>query len=209
VGGTYPVSARIAVLFSGGVESTTLLYMYLQKGYLVYPVYVKSGEKWEKLELENAINLWKYTKISYPNLMVLRVLRVQGQAVPRKTLKTIQDIFIPLRNMTLITACALYALSKNINRLAIGSLGLYAFPDNTREYIKDLERLIAKGSGREFVIDTPLFGLEKARIIKSGLGIVPYDLTLSCARPRKIKGKVIPCGKCIKCKERQEALTIG
>lgn len=203
------MSVRIAVLFSSGVESTTLLYMYLQKGYLVYPVYVKSGEKWERLEVENAINLWRYTKRSYPNLMALRILRVQGQVAPRETLKTIQDIFIPLRNMTLITTCALYALSKNINRLAIGSLGLYAFPDNTREYLKDLERLIAKGSGREFFIETPLFGLEKAHIIRTGLGIVPYDLTLSCAKPRKVKGKIVPCGKCIKCKERQEALSVS
>ncbi|SNZ13293.1 7-cyano-7-deazaguanine synthase [Hydrogenobacter hydrogenophilus] len=203
------MSVRIAVLFSGGVESTTLLYMYLQKGYLVYPVYVKTGEKWESLELENAINLWRYTKRNYPNLMALRVLKVQGLASPRKTLKTIQDIFIPLRNMTLITTCALYAFSKDINRLAIGSLGLYAFPDNTAEYLKELEKLIAKGLGKEFFIETPLFGLEKAQVVKMGLSVVPYHLTLSCANPRKIKGKIVPCGKCIKCKERQEALAVG
>jgi len=203
------VSVKIAVLFSGGVESTTLLYMYLQKGHLVYPVYVKSGERWESLELENAVNLWRYTKRSYPNLMALRVLRVQGHVDPRKTLKTVQDIFIPLRNMTLITTCALYALSKGINRLGIGSLGLYPFPDNTVEYLKQLEKLISKGVGREFYIETPLFGLEKAQVVKMGLSIVPYHLTLSCANPKKIKGKIVPCEKCIKCRERQEALVIG
>ncbi len=53
---------KVVVLFSGGVESTCMLYMYLKEDWLVYPVYVKAGYPWESLELERTKALWLYTK---------------------------------------------------------------------------------------------------------------------------------------------------
>ncbi|MCS7284186.1 MAG: 7-cyano-7-deazaguanine synthase [Hydrogenobacter thermophilus] len=197
---------KIAVLFSGGVESTTLLYMYLQRKEIVYPVYIKMGESWERLELENALRLWQYTKSRYASLRPLRVINLQMSGAIRRSPYQVSEIFIPLRNMSLITACALYALSKKVRRLAIGSLGLYPFPDNSKSYIKELERLISEGSGTAFSIEMPFFGLEKGKIVKEFYGKVPYHLTLSCAMPKKVGKKILHCGKCIKCKERQEAL---
>lgn len=197
---------KVAVLFSGGVESTTLLYIYLQKGQIVYPVYVKMGESWESLELENAIKLWHYTKDRYASLRPLRILSMQKGKMKDRRPHTVPQLFIPLRNLILITTCAFYAISKDIKRLAIGSLGLYPFPDNDKGYIKQVERLIEVGSNSDFSVELPLFGLEKKDIVKNFYRKVPYHLTLSCAMPRKIAGKIVPCGKCVKCIERKEAL---
>ncbi|RMH06530.1 MAG: queuosine biosynthesis protein, partial [Aquificota bacterium] len=91
---------KIGVLFSGGVESTCLLYHYLKGGYIVYPIYVRCGFSWERFELENAQSLWHITKKRYKNLMPLAVVSLH-----RKRLR-LKGLFIPLRNATLVLACA-------------------------------------------------------------------------------------------------------
>jgi 7-cyano-7-deazaguanine synthase len=45
---------KSVVLFSGGVESTCVLYLKLLEGQVVYPVYVKCGMPWERLEYVKA-----------------------------------------------------------------------------------------------------------------------------------------------------------
>ncbi len=200
-------TAKVAVLFSGGVESTSLLYMYLQKNFLVYPIYIKAGEAWERLELQNAVQLWHYTKKVYRNLKPMRVVCIDGKNLFKRIFYRKSELFIPLRNLTLITAASMYSLQKGIRRLAIGSLGIYPFPDNNINYIKDVESLISRGSKEEFSIEAPFMGMEKAEVIKRFYKKVPYRLTLSCAMPKKIGRKVSPCGVCVKCKEREDAFS--
>ncbi len=190
---------KVVVLFSGGVESTCMLYMYLKKDWLVYPVYVKAGYPWESLELERAKALWLYTKKKYKNLMPLRVLTtLNPERVEDR--KHDKNLFIPLRNINLVAMAGNYALLKGIKCIAIGSLGIYPFPDNNADYMKRLQSLI------NVELLTPFMGMEKHEVIRGFSEGVPLDKTLSCIRPKKSMGKIIPCGVCEKCKERQEAL---
>jgi len=190
---------KIVLLFSGGVESTCLIYMYLRKGWLVYPVYIKAGYPWEAFELENAKSLWLYTKRKHKNLMPLRVLpAINPERVSRR--KHDKNLFIPLRNINLIAMAGNYALLKGIEYVAIGSLGIYPFPDNNADYMKRLQSLI------NIELLTPFMGMEKHEVLKKFSEGIPLERTLSCIRPKKVKGKVLHCGKCEKCKERQEAL---
>ena len=53
---------KSVVLFSGGVESTCVLYLKLLEGQVVYPVYVKCGMPWERLEYVKATALWQEAK---------------------------------------------------------------------------------------------------------------------------------------------------
>lgn len=196
---------KVVVLFSGGVESTTLLYMYLREGYVVYPLYIRSGYPWERLELLNARKIWSFTKEKYPNLMPMKVL--SGIKTPIKSgSRDVWSIFIPLRNLLLISTASSHALLKGVDKISIGSLGLYPFPDNNSEYIKRLEELINTGSKRRIRILTPFMGIEKSEIVRKYKNLVPYHLTLSCSNPRISGGRVRPCGNCIKCTEREEAL---
>ncbi|SHK15752.1 7-cyano-7-deazaguanine synthase [Thermocrinis minervae] len=195
---------KVGVLFSGGVESTTLLYMYLRKGFLVYPFYVKSGMLWENLELENAANLWVYTKRLYRNLMAIKIVPYK-QSNFLKVPTSEEELFIPARNLSIIVAVAPFLRMKGIKTLAIGSLGAYPFPDNSLDYLKKVQELLSIGMAFSVNIEAPLFGMDKRYIVKSYKDIVPYYLTLSCANPRRIKGKITPCGRCIKCLERFQA----
>lgn len=192
---------KISLLFSGGVESTCLLYFYLKEGWLVYPLYVKAGFYWEPFELERARELWHITKKKYKGLMPLRVVSIPKPEGLRKR-NPKRDLFIPLRNINLIVAIANYANTKNIKNVAIGSLGIYPFFDNNQEYFKSLEKLIG------IQIHTPFMGMEKYEVIAKFSKDVPLDKSFSCINPKRKGKKILACGLCIKCKEREEALKL-
>ncbi len=189
---------KIALLFSGGVESTCLLYLYLKEGWLVYPLYVKAGFYWEPFELEKAREIWHITKKKYKRLMPLRIVSIPRTETP-KGRDTKRDLFIPLRNINLVLATANYATTKGIRDIAIGSLGIYPFFDNNQEYFKSLEKLIG------IHIHTPFMGMEKHEVIAKFSKDVPLDKSFSCINPKRKGKEILPCGICAKCQEREEA----
>ncbi len=189
---------KIAVLFSGGIESACLLTYYLVRKYVAVPVYVKCGFPWEKVELDRASRLWSHMKRRFPNLLPMRITSIKG--VRKKG-----RLEIPLRNFFLVSATASVAVRKGMYTLAVGSLGLYPFPDNNRRYFDDLERLISTGLRRPFRIETPFMELEKEEVIRAFYRLVPLELSFSCIRP--VRGK--HCGVCEKCMERKEAFTLA
>ncbi|WP_448588385.1 7-cyano-7-deazaguanine synthase [Thermocrinis sp.] len=197
---------KAVVLFSGGVESSSVLYHYLSQGWVVYPVYVFTGKFWERLEYKRARALWSHTKRKYKNLMPIKSMFLRTNFTQAKPIKTERELFIPLRNLTLLTAVSSYALSKGAYQIGMGSLGIYPFPDNDFDYIKRVESLVSKGAGVSMHIDLPLFGMEKSQVVQRFKGLVPFQLTFSCINPVVNSGKIIHCGRCIKCKEREEAL---
>ncbi|MFN3598194.1 MAG: 7-cyano-7-deazaguanine synthase [Aquificaceae bacterium] len=187
------------MLFSGGVESTCLLYLYLKEEWLVYTLYVRAGYGWEVYEIQKAKELWSFTKRKFKNLMPLRILSLPNPE-RIKDRKHSQDIFIPLRNLSLITCAGNYAYLKGIKHIAIGSLGLYPFYDNNLQYMQTLQSLI------KMEIHTPFMGMEKHEVIKRFSKGVPLERTFSCINPKRVKNKILACGMCKKCKEREEAL---
>jgi len=196
---------KIVVLFSGGVESSALLVHYLTRNYLVYPLYVKFGYPWEWEELKKAKGVYNFFKARYPNLMLMGIRKFK--AVLKKfqeTPESEKELEIPMRNFILCTVGAVYALSKGINRCAIGSLGIYPFEDNKREFFEDFSKTISASLGKEFFVETPFMNMHKHEVIRKYGRLIPLELSLTCISP--VGGK--PCGKCIKCKEREEALSL-
>jgi 7-cyano-7-deazaguanine synthase len=190
---------KVGVLFSAGVESTSLLVHYLSEGYLVYPIYVRCGLPWEETELLWAKRLWAYLKKSYGNLMLLKVL-------PAKAINPVRgEIEIPLRNFILLSGVVVEFYRKGIRGVAFGSLGIYPFPDNNREYFDRLQELVSEGLREPVVIETPFMGMEKYEVIKLYKDSVPYRLTFSCMHPVRNRH----CGTCDKCVERREGFRLA
>jgi len=191
---------KVGLLFSGGVESSVILSLYLKRGHLVYPFYVKSGFPWERTEFRWAQRLWLRLKRRWPNLMTIKPVPFRAGYGVRKRITDTSDLEIPMRNSALILSALMRAHKMKIRRLIIGSLGMYPFPDNRREFFDDLERLISKGSGIQLILDTPLMGLEKEEVISLAGDDFPFHLTFSCASPVRDHH----CGNCVKCRERRE-----
>ncbi len=190
---------KVALLVSSGVESACLLRLYLSEGFLLYPVYVRSGAPWEEVEIRWLRRLWSYYRREYGRILPFRIVPLRAPQ-RRKVVRREEGLEIPLRNWVLTTATALYALEKGVSRIAVGSLGIYPFPDNSREYYDRMEELLSKGSKRRIEIDTPFMGVEKWEIVRRFYGSVPFELTFSCVNPVGDEH----CGRCVKCLERKE-----
>jgi len=185
---------KVALLFSSGVESGCLTALYLSGGFLVYPLYVRSGLPWEKSERKHALKLWVYFRRKFGRILPLRTLPARGLLPEGNTIE------IPLRNLLLISSAAVEACRKGIYRLGVGSLGVYPFPDTERSYFDRLEELVERALRIRFSIETPFLGMDKAQVIKEFRRSVPFGKTFSCIRP--LRG--LHCGRCAKCLERKE-----
>ncbi len=185
---------RIGVLFSSGVESSSLTALYLSEGFVVHPFYVRFGLRWERAELEHSRRIWSFFRRRYGSLLPLRILSVRGVPPRRGKLE------IPMRNLLLVSTMAVEAYRRELHTVAVGSLCIHPFPDTSREYFDRLEEVVSVGMGRDFRIETPFLGVEKGEIIRRFSRTVPLHLTFSCISP---VGD-LHCGRCVKCAERRE-----
>ncbi len=190
---------RIALLMSAGVESASLAVYYLKNNMFVFPVYVRCGFSWEKVEREWLLRLWVRLRKEHSRIAPFRTVFLRGIKPSKGKLE------IPLRNLILSTLVTLEAVKRDIYILAVGSLGMYPFPDNSREYFDNLEEIISKGLRKKISIETPFMGREKHEVIREFIPYVPYELTFSCIAPKGYRH----CGRCIKCLERKEGFRLA
>jgi len=199
------------VLFSGGLDSAVLLARDLEDG-AVQPIHVRAGLAWEDAE-GRAI------------ARILATPRFAGRVAPAVTL-TIdmrdvyppthwavtghppaydtpdEDVYLEGRNIILISKAAVLCKRLGIERLALGLLSSNPFPDATPAFFDAMARAMSLGLQHHFTIATPLSTMHKADVIRLGRTLgVPLELTLSCMNPSGDK----PCGRCSKCRERDEA----
>jgi len=109
------------------------------------------------------------------------------------------DAFLPGRNLLFITVAASFAYQKGVSTIAIGLLSeeSHLFPDQTEEFIVNLNFALNSAFGDSFTIITPLISFSKKEVIKLAKKyLLPIEDTYSCHY-----GKDIYCGKCVACKE--------
>ena len=109
-------------------------------------------------------------------------------------------VYLPGRNVLLISLAAVWGSTHEVNRIAIGSLGGNPFPDATRGFYRRFGDVVSAGLDHSIDVVAPYLGLHKDELIKRHAGL-PLGLTLTCMKP---EGGV-HCGDCNKCTERREA----
>jgi len=201
---------RIGVLYSGGLDSAALVGFYLRRGFRVFPVYVRSGLRWEEDEIRRARGFLR--RVSSPSLMPITFARLNLEhaygnnwshtgKTPRRNSDD-RDVFLPGRNL-LLTTKALLALSRcRVSTLALATLKGNPFPDAKPRYFRRLETIYSAGFRRRIRIRTPFLKWTKGDVIRESKGF-PLHLSLSCISPKR-GGH---CGECNKCAERQRAFS--
>ena len=203
-----PVPERIAVLASGGLDSSVMLATAARNGRSVYPVYVQPGLSWEPSEIASLKRFVLALRIK--NIQPLTILKLPmgdvsgdhwsmtGRNVPGYS-ATLASNYIPGRNLSLLSKTSIFCARARIGEIALGPLESNPFPDARPEFFRAFARAVDLGVGLKLKITTPFAGMTKAEVIRRGAGL-PLELTVSCARP---KGNV-HCGDCTKCAERVE-----
>jgi 7-cyano-7-deazaguanine synthase len=203
-----PVPERIAVLASGGLDSSVMLAALARKGRSVYPVYVQTGLSWETSEIASLKRFVRALRME--NIEPLTILKLPmgdvsgdhwsmtGRNVPGYS-ATLASNYIPGRNLSLLSKTSIFCARGRIGEIALAPLESNPFPDARAEFFRAFARAVDLGVGLKLKISTPFAGMTKATVIRRGAGL-PLELTVSCARP---KGNV-HCGDCTKCAERVE-----
>ncbi len=201
-----PVPGRIAILASGGLDSSVMLGIVARAGRQVFPIYIRAGLKWEPDELATLRRFVRALKLK--NIAPIAVLKlpmgdlagdhwsVTGRKVPGYQ-AAVTSNYIVGRNLTLLTKAALFCARNRIGDLAMAPLESNPFPDARPEFFRAFARAVELGVGLKLKVRTPFAGLSKGEVVRRGAAM-PLELTVSCARP---KGN-LHCGACTKCAER-------
>jgi 7-cyano-7-deazaguanine synthase len=203
---------RTMVVFSGGMDSATLLYHLRDKGHVLQAISIDYKQRHLK-------ELW-YAKLFCSHLPVpltvldLRtvgaLLRGSSQTdlsvpVPHGHYQadTMKQTVVPNRNMLLLAAAASVAIAKKCDSVAYGAhAGDHdIYPDCRPEFINTMQQAFLQCDWNPLELLVPFQNWTKGAIAKEGVRLgVPYELTWTC-----YEGKSRPCGLCGACCERREA----
>jgi len=179
----------------------------------VHPLFIRQGLVWEDAELRH---LRRFLRASSPiNHEPLTILHLPvadlynghwsttGRRVPGARTSD-AAVYLPGRNLMLLSEAAVFCAQYRIDTIALGSLGHNPFADATPEFFRDFSRAASEALGRRLKIVTPFRRLTKEEVVRRGRHL-QLHLSFSCLSPRR----GLHCGRCNKCAERQRAFRIA
>jgi len=205
---------KAVVLFSGGLDSTTVLAIAINQGYEVNALSLRYGQRHEH-ELVAAAKIAATFKVKQHLIIDIDLRKIGGSAltddidVPksqniRHEANSIPITYVPARNTIFLSLALAWAEVLGTENIFIGAnaIDFSGYPDCRPEYIAAFERMAnlatrAGLQGKKIKIHAPLLKLTKAEIIKKGVQLgVDYRLTHSCYDPSP-DGRA--CGLCESC----------
>jgi 7-cyano-7-deazaguanine synthase len=203
---------KTAVIFSGGMDSATLLYHLRNQGHTVLPIGVDYGQRHRK-ELACAnrfcsgIGL-EYRVLDFRSIGALLVGSSQTDPtiqVPHGHYATdnMKLTVVPNRNMMMLAAAGAVALANGCTALAYGAHGgdHSIYPDCRPAFIDVMRDAFRLCDWTQLELMVPFQDWHKGEIAQEGIRLgVPYELTWTC-----YEGGERPCSLCGACSERKEA----
>ena len=202
--------ADVAVLLSGGLDSAVLAARAARSA-VVQPVYVSAGLAWEAEEAALVSRLLASPAYASGVLPLVRLVVDASDLYPdthwaRRGEPPAydtpdEDVYLPGRNVLLLSKAGVLCALRGIPRLAIGPLAGNPFPDATPEFFASMARTLSLGLAHPLTIETPFAAMHKEDVIRLGASLgVTFELTMSCMKPSGGRH----CGLCSKCRERRD-----
>jgi len=199
------------VCFSGGMDSTTLLYYVISKKKRPLAVSFDYDQR-HRRELLSAKKICK--KLGLPHKVIKIGLKQIGGSpltdrklrVPAQKERKQRLTVVPYRNTIMLSYAMAVAEVNKFSEVWIGACSddWRNYRDCRESFFQSLEKTLSLGGTKEGTkvrIRRPFVGLDKVAIVKLGMKLnVPYELTWTC-----YEGRSKPCGRCDACREREEA----
>ncbi len=207
--------SKAIVLLSGGLDSTTVLAIAIDRGYEISALTFNYGQRHD-FEIDCAKDIAAHFNIKTHRIKNIDLGSIGGSAltddldVPKDRYfdemnSEIPITYVPARNTIFLSyALALAEVERAFNIfIGVNALDYSGYPDCRPEYIEAFQKMgrLATKSGieekKQLQIHTPLIEMKKSDIIQAGTALgVDYSITHSCYDPIS-KGK--PCGRCDAC----------
>lgn len=204
---------RVVILFSGGLDSATVLALAISRGLEPYPLTIVYGQR-HSVEVERSKQtLMKYGIAERATVMELDLtlfskcsLINRDLDVPAQPVNGIPSTYVPSRNLIFLSIAAGFAETVDAGTIMIGvnAVDYSGYPDCRPEFIEAFNRTVStgtkKGVEKCLVVEAPLIKMSKKEIIQLGMSLgVDYSLTHSCYDPSP-DGR--SCGVCDSCRLR-------
>jgi len=203
---------KAVILFSGGLDSTTVLAIAKDAGYGCYCLSFRYGQK-QTVELTKATRTARANKVRKHLVLNLDLDKIGGSAltdaidVPKDRDVNSDDIpvtYVPARNTIFLSHAIAWAEVLGAMEIFIGvnAVDYSGYPDCRPEFLEAFTKMAnlgtktGAGGGEGFKIQAPLLQMSKAEIIARGISLgVDYATTHSCYDP---VGE-LACGRCDAC----------
>ena len=208
---------KTVVIFSGGLDSTTMLYALRDQGHELRCIGFDYGQR-HRIELQAAESIAKMAGIPYQGIDLSALGPViAGQSsqvnpdveVPdgHYSEESMKATVVPNRNMIMLSVAVAHAISVDFDAVAYGAhAGDHTiYPDCREVFVDAMRSVIGLCDWKQVELLTPYLHKSKSEIVLEGATLeVPFGQTWSC-----YKGGDVHCGTCGTCVERKEAFTLA
>ena len=205
------MAEKVVVIYSGGMDSFTVLNRAIKDGKEVYALSFDYGQRHVK-ELEcastvcSSLNIkHKVIDISAINQLLAGSSLTDDIEIPEGhyEAENMKSTIVPNRNMILLSLAVGYAVSVGAAQVYYGAhSGDHAiYPDCRPEFVEKMNDVCQIANYESVEIFSPYLKVSKTAILADGLAMnLDYSNTWTC-----YNGREQACGKCGACQERLEA----
>ncbi|MBS3797814.1 MULTISPECIES: 7-cyano-7-deazaguanine synthase QueC [unclassified Pseudoalteromonas] len=209
------MAEKVVVIYSGGMDSFTVLNKALRQGHEVYALSFNYGQRHVK-ELEVAKQVCEQLGVNHKIVDISAINQLIGGSsltddidVPEGHYEeeSMKSTIVPNRNMILLSLAVGYAVSLKASKVFYGAhSGDHAiYPDCRPEFVKKMDDVCRIANYDEVEIVCPYLDNSKIDILTDGLKMgLDYSQTWTC-----YNGREQACGKCGACQERLEAFALN
>ncbi|KPP96855.1 7-cyano-7-deazaguanine synthase QueC [Marinobacter sp. HL-58] len=201
----------VVVIYSGGMDSFTLLHLARARGYRVHALSFDYGQRHVR-ELDCAQRVCAELAIPHKVIDIRALAGVMAGsaltddvAVPEGHYEeeSMKATVVPNRNMILLSLATGYAVTAGAGAVWYGAHGgdHAIYPDCRPEFVEKMDAVCRVANYEPVGIEAPFMSYDKSDILAEGVKLgLDYSKTWTC-----YNGREKACGRCGSCVERLEA----
>ena len=210
--------SEAVVLLSGGLDSSTVLAMALERGFKIVALTFDYGQRHRK-EIDSATRIARHFGVKEHIIVPLDLGRYLSSSLTQDSISIpsarsrseigteIPSTYVPGRNIVFLSIASSIAESRGASSvfIAANAVDFSGYPDCTPEFMDAFQKVLEVGTkagkeGHGIKIEAPILRESKAQIVREAIRLkVPLELTWSCYR-----GGAKACGVCDSCRLRLE-----
>ena len=205
-------STSVVVIYSGGMDSFTVLHKALRSGLMVYALSFDYGQRHSK-ELIYATRVCQFLKVNHKVVDISGINGLLGGSALTSNVEVPKGGYhaddgslptvVPNRNMIMLSLAVAYAVSIGANEVHYGPHqgDVAIYPDCRPEFVDAMNAVTQIANWSPVTIVAPYLYASKQDILTEGVEMgLDYSQTWTC-----YKGEDLACGHCGACLGRLES----